>query len=103
MGGFNWNVKKLPDGNYRVMANDVWDLQPFKNQILGDNDKLSGRLLNTLIKPIKNLEIGKAIGIGKPLDVRVGFNINGKTKKIINTFGLTGLGVGLKNMQNGHK
>jgi hypothetical protein len=101
MGGFNWNVKKLPNGNYEAMANDVWDLQPLKNQIIGNSDKLSGRMLNSIIKPFKNIEVGKTLGIGKPLDVKVGFNIDGKTKKIINTFGLTGLGIGLNKRNNG--
>ena len=31
MGGFHWKIDKLPDGNYKMIANDVWDLQPFKN------------------------------------------------------------------------
>ncbi len=97
MGGFHWKVDKLPDGNYKAIANDVWDLQPFKNRTIGDSDKLSGRLLNKAIKPIQNIEIGKTLGIGKPLNVKVGFNIDGKTKKIINTFGLapaTAIGAG---------
>jgi hypothetical protein len=88
MGGFHWKVDKLPNGNYKAIANDVWDIQPLKDRILGDSDKLSGRLLNKAVKPIENIEVGKALGIGNPLNVKVGFIIDGKTKKIINTFGL---------------
>jgi hypothetical protein len=80
MGGFNWQITKMSDGNYKAIANDIWDLQPLKN--------LRGT------KVVKNIEVGKALGIGKPLDVKVGFIVDGKTKKIINTFGLTGLGTG---------
>ena len=101
MGGFNWKIKPLENGNYEAIADDVWDLQPFKNQIIGDSDKLSGRLLNAAIKPFKKTEVGKALGIGKPIDVKVGFELDGKTKKIINTFGLTGVGYGLNKMKNG--
>lgn len=88
MGGFHWKVDKLPDGNYKVLANDVWDLQPFKNSKIAGDDLLSGKILNKAIKPIKNIEVGKALGIGKPLNVKVGFIIDKDTKKIINTFGL---------------
>jgi hypothetical protein len=90
MGGFHWEIEKMADGNFKAIANDVWDIQPLKNAVIGDSDKLSGRLLNKAIKPIKNIEAGKALGIGKPLNVKVGFTIDGKTKKIINTFGLAG-------------
>lgn len=86
MGGFNWRMTKLSDGNYKAIANDVWDLQPFKNQTIGDNDKLTGRLLNKIINPVKNIEVGEALGIGKPLDVKVGFIFDPKTKKIVSTF-----------------
>lgn len=75
MGGFHWKVDKMPDGNYKAMANDVWDLQPLKG-----NKKLP--------KAVQNIEVGKALGIGKPLNVKVGFILDGKTKKIVNTFGL---------------
>lgn len=80
MGGFHWDVTKLPDGNFKIFANDVWDLQPFQK-----NNKLS--------KSIRNIEVGKALGIGKPLNVKVGFIVDGETKKIINTFGLAPAGV----------
>lgn len=76
MGGFHWEINKLSDGNYKIFANDIWDLHPFKNT------------KNPLTKPFKNVEVGKALGIGKPLNVKVGFIVDGKTKKIINTFGL---------------
>jgi hypothetical protein len=75
MGGFNWEIEKLADGNYKIMANDIWDLQPLQRKRI-------------LPKPIKNIEVGKALGIGKPLNVKVGFIVDGTTKKIINTFGL---------------
>ena len=75
MGGFNWNIKKLPNGNYQAYANDVWDLHPFRD---------SGSKL--IRKTLGNLEVGKALGIGKPLDVRVGFEIDGATGKVIRTF-----------------
>jgi hypothetical protein len=90
MGGFHWKITKLPDGNYKAIANDVWDIQPFKNRTIGNSDKLSGRILNAAIKPIQNIEVGKTLGIGKPLNVKVGFIINGETAEIINTFGLGG-------------
>jgi hypothetical protein len=62
------------------MAKDVWDLQPFKNDKTGIGfiDKIGGAF--------KNIEVGKALGIGKPLDVQVGFMFDPKTRKIINTF-----------------
>jgi len=103
MGGFHWKVEKMADGNYKAIANDVWDLQPLKNQKIGNSKTLSGKILNKIIKPIKNIEVGKALGIGKPLNVKVGFIIDGKTKKIINTFGLApliGAGVALGAKQN---
>jgi hypothetical protein len=78
MGGFNWEVKKLGNGNYKILANDVWDLHPFNYY----------PTTSPLSKPLKNIEVGKALGIGKPLNVKVGFIVDGKTKKIINTFGL---------------
>jgi hypothetical protein len=74
MGGFNWDIKKLPNGNYEAYANDVWDLQPFKGR--------------DLPKSIRNLEVGKALGIGKPLNVKVGFEIDKDTKKILKTYGM---------------
>ena len=98
MGGFHWKIEKMPDGNYKAIANDVWDLQPLKNQKIGKYNTLSGKILDKVIKPIKNIEVGKALGIGKPLNVKVGFILDGKTKKIINTFGLApviGTGVAL--------
>ena len=76
MGGFHWKLEKMADGNFKAIANDVWDLQPFKN--------------SKLPKVIRNLEVGKTLGIGKPLNVKVGFILDGKTKKIIKTFGLGG-------------
>ncbi len=78
MGGFHWDVNKMADGNYKIYANDIWDLQPFGN----------------------NIEIGKALGIGKPLNVKVGFIVDGKTKNIINTFGLTPGVIGTTNLLN---
>jgi hypothetical protein len=44
------------------------------------------------------MEVGKALGIGKPLDVQVGFIFDPKTKKIINTFGLAGAVAGAANI-----
>jgi len=82
MGGFHWKIEKLADGNFKAIANDVWDLQPFKDNMFQNNSKLP--------KALKNIEIGKALGIGKPLNVKVGFILDGKTKKIIKTFGLGG-------------
>jgi len=78
MGGFHWDVNKMADGNYKIYANDVWDLQPFGN----------------------NIEIGKALGIGKPLNVKVGFIVDGTTKRIINTFGVTPGVIGTTNLLN---
>ena len=106
MGGFHWKVEKMPDGNYKAIANDVWDLQPLKNQKIGKYDTLSGKILDKVIKPIKNIEVGKALGIGKPLNVKVGFIVDGKTRKIINTFGLapvigTGVALGATKKQYG--
>lgn len=107
MGGFHWKIDKMPDGNYKVLANDIWDLQPFKNTNIGNSDKLSGRLLNSVVKPIRNIEVGKTLGIGKPLNVKVGFILDGDTKKIINTFGLapaaiaTGIGMSQQNKKYG--
>ncbi len=72
MGGFHWDIKKLPNGNYQAYANDTWDLQPFKHK-------------NGLLR---NLEVGKALGIGKPLNVKVGFEIDKDTKKILKTYGM---------------
>jgi hypothetical protein len=81
MGGFHWDIKPMGDGNYKVMANDIWDLQPFKGTV-------------KLPKIIENIEVGKSLGIGKPLDVQVGFIYDPKNKKIINTFGLAGVAAG---------
>jgi hypothetical protein len=103
MGGFHWKIEKMLDGNYKAIANDVWDLQPLKNKKIGNPKTISGKILNKVTKPIKNIEVGKALGIGKPLNVKVGFIIDGKTKKIINTFGLApliGAGVALGTTQN---
>ena len=83
MGGFQWEVSKLPDGNYKIFANDIWDLNPFQNFKIGLNNKIE-----KLANPIRKIEIGKALGIGKPLNVKVGFIVDGNTKKIINTFGV---------------
>ena len=86
MGGFNWKARKLNNGNYEFIASDVWDLQPFKN-----NNKLG---------PLKNIEVGKALGIGKPLNVKVGFEVDGNTKKIIKTFGIPGALMSAKELIN---
>jgi hypothetical protein len=75
MGGFHWEIERLPNGNYKIYANDTWDLQPFKDKE------------NSLLK---NLEIGKTLGIGKPLNVKVGFEVDKDTNKILRTFGLGG-------------
>jgi hypothetical protein len=72
MGGFHWDIKKLSNGNYEAYANDVWDLQPFKGK-----DSF-----------LRNIEVGKALGIGKPLNVKVGFEIDKDTKKILKTYGM---------------
>jgi len=93
MGGFNWEINKLPDGNYKVLANDVWDLHPFRDLYWARHLKkgtivVDNKLINTLADKFKNIEVGKALGIGKPLNVKVGFILDGETKKIINTFGL---------------
>lgn len=72
MGGFNWKIKPLENGNVEAVANDIWDLHPFRN-------KLS--LLNKypkINKWVGNQEVGKWLGIGKPLDVKVGFEFNPK-------------------------
>jgi len=84
MGGFHWEVSKLPNGNYKIFANDIWDLHPFQNFKIGLNNKFIEKLAN----PIRKIEIGKALGIGKPLNVKVGFIVDGNTKKIIKTFGV---------------
>lgn len=84
MGGFHWKVDKLNNGNYKIIANDVWDLQPLKT---------------TGIPFIKNIEVGKALGIGKPMNVKVGFEIDGNTKKIIKTFNLGGAVLGASALQ----
>jgi len=86
MGGFHWEVNKLPDGNYKIFANDIWDLQPFKGK--SGVNTITGKIIDKIAEPIGNIEVGKALGIGKPLNVKVGFIVDGKTKKIINTFGL---------------
>ena len=86
MGGFNWKARKLNNGNYEFIASDVWDLQPFKT-----NNKLG---------PFKNIEVGKALGIGKPLNVKVGFEVDAGTKKIIKTFGTPGALMSAKGLDN---
>jgi hypothetical protein len=91
MGGFHWNITPMADGNYKVMANDIWDLQPFKGRPKFSESSNPFDLL-------RNMEVGKALGIGKPLDVQVGFIFDPKTKKIINTFGLAGAVAGAANI-----
>ena len=103
MGGFHWEIKPLKDGNYQVMANDIWDLQPLKNQIIGNSDNFSGRVLNKIIKPFKNTEVGKALGIGKPLNVKVGFIYDPVIGKIKNTFGLAPAGILANELINKNK
>ena len=97
MGGFNWEVSKLGGNEYRVLANDVWDLHPLKDKAL----------LEGLPKKIKNLEAGKTLGIGKPLNVKVGFIYNSETKEVTKRFGVVPAALAgtelLKNKDNGNE
>lgn len=89
MGGHNVISKRLPNGNIESLMSDVWDLQPFKgvNRWNPNLNKLSkNKFIGPLLKPIRNIEVGKALGIGKPLDVRVGFEYNPQTKQIVRHF-----------------
>lgn len=88
MGGFNWIVDTLPDGNYRLIADDIWDLQPFKRY--PGNKLFTGTKLDDMIKKFTDVEVGKALGIGKPLNVKVGFIVDKDTREIIKTFRLGG-------------
>jgi len=92
MGGHSWEIELMPDGNVKAIARDVWDLHPFgnkANEAIGTGLGKKSASVN-VPKAIKNIEVGKALGIGKPLNVKVGFIFDPKLKKIINTFGVTG-------------
>jgi len=73
MGGFRWNVEELPDGKFKFIAEDVWDLNPISR-------------LPLLPKSIKNLDLGTKLGIGKPLNVKVGFLYDPTKDRILETF-----------------
>lgn len=92
MGGFNWDISRLNNGNFKFIANDIWDLQPFKSASLmpiwmqKNIAKVTSEGVRHHIelkqpykiahKLIKNIEVGKTLGIGKPLDVKVGFEFD---------------------------
>lgn len=94
MGGFHWKINQLPNGNYRAIANDVWDLHPLQSLGKSKSYKADGtienplldKLKNVVLKPFRKIEFGKTLGIGKPLNVKVGFEYDPNTKKIIKTF-----------------
>lgn len=96
MGGFNWDISKIKGGHYKAIANDKWDLHPFDyglsdfapyRKIYNNAGNFGRKVLDGAEKKLKGIEAGKALGIGKPMDVKVGFILDGKTKKIIKTFG----------------
>ena len=96
MGGFNWDISKIKGGHYKAIANDKWDLHPFDyglsdfapyRKIYNNAGNFGRKVLDGAEKKLKSIEAGKALGIGKPMDVKVGFILDGKTKKIIKTFG----------------
>lgn len=94
MGGHSWNATKLPNKNLQFVANDIWDLQPFTKR----NDDLIRlpKIIQTLLKPkfVQNLEVGSALKIGKPLDVKVGFELDPTTQDIVKIFSAGGLTAG---------
>jgi len=84
MGGFNWKFKPLENGNVQAIANDIWDLNPYQQFKI--KQKWVPQVIKNKIEPlVQKIEVGKLLGIGKPLDVRVGFEFD-KTGNIIKQF-----------------
>lgn len=84
MGGFNWQFRPLENGNVEAIANDIWDLHPLQSFKL--KQKWIPEPIKKVIQPIiRKTEAGKFLGIGKPLDVKVGFEFD-KTGNIIRQF-----------------
>lgn len=91
MGGHNWKVTDMPNGNTEVLARDVWDLNPFQDF---GRDAVGNRFRDKVVRKIapsvRKIEVGKALGIGKPLNVQVGFELNPQGQ-IIRQFDLGGI------------
>lgn len=77
MGGFHWKITPKENGNIQAVANDIWDLHPFQKNNFTKWPKLN--------KLIGKQEVGKWLGVGKPLNVKVGFEFN-KNGEIVNQF-----------------
>ena len=110
MGGFNWDISKIKGGHYKAIANDKWDLHPFDyglsdfapyRKIYNNAGNFGRKVLDGAEKKLKGIEAGKALGIGKPMDVKVGFILDGKTKKIIKTFGAAPLAASNEEINKG--
>jgi hypothetical protein len=102
-GGMGWDTKELPSGNMEAVMTDVWDLHPFKSQNIPLPKKLTRPVklpgkgsepiwpLNKLQNIAKNIEVGSALGIGKPLNVKVGFEYNPRTNRVVRQYKVGGL------------
>jgi len=88
MGGYRWDVKKLPGGDLHFQSNDTWDLHPWQER--GDpnlvQDELTKKLNNLHTKnKLKNIEGLKLLG-GKPYNIQNNFIIDPKTYKIKSSY-----------------
>ena len=88
MGGYRWDVKKLPDGDLHFQSNDTWDLHPWQERGNPNlvQDELSKKLNNLHTKnKLKNIEGLKLLG-GKPYNIQNNFIIDPKTYKIKSSY-----------------
>lgn len=91
MGGHSWGVKPLESGNLQFTAEDVWDLKPLQSV---QSEANIPEIIRKALAPFKNIEVGSALKIGKPLNVKVGFEFDPIAKKIIKTFSTIGVTAG---------
>jgi len=86
MGYYEANVKNLGNGVKDIRMSDTWDLHPFRNRMPWEK---------SFTKHLRNLELGKALGIGKPFDVNFGSivreNPNRSTVEILRHYKQGGL------------
>jgi hypothetical protein len=88
MGGYRWDVKKLPDGNLHFQSNDTWDLHPWQERGNPNlfEDELNKKLQNLhTIPKLKNIETLKLLG-GKPYNIQNNFIVDPKTYKTIKSY-----------------
>lgn len=110
MGQYSANVERLKNGNFKIVAEDIWDLHPLRKpenaarlskklvkykQVPTEFGSLEYPIHRKLTKKIaENFEPGELSGIGKPIDVKFGIIYNPKTQKIVKTFGVAPVAAG---------